>query len=87
MNDSLDNVIAQMDFLIGDVKVPRNIKKAVEEAKAKLTEEGEDLIVRATGAIYVLDEVSNDINLPIHARTKLWMIITQLEKMAKDKNE
>ncbi len=87
MDSNLESIITQMDFLISDVKVPRNIKKAVEDAKSKLTEKGEDITVRATGAIYVLDEVSNDINLPIHARTKLWMIITQLEKMAKGKNE
>ena len=83
MNTDIMSILTQMDLIINDNKVPKNIKRAVESAKYKLLSKDDEPIVKATDAIYVLDEVSNDINLPIHARTKLWTILTQLEKMAK----
>ncbi|MEK6821351.1 MAG: UPF0147 family protein [archaeon] len=32
-------------------------------------------------AIYLLDDVSNDINLPPHSRTDIWTIISELEAL------
>jgi len=35
--------------------------------------------VRAANAISALDEVSQDPNMPLHARTKIWQAISILE--------
>jgi hypothetical protein len=70
----------QMDMLISDTSVPKNVRSAVGEAKTKLNEEGE-FTVRASSAIYSLDSVSNDINLPPQARTIIWGVLSILESI------
>ncbi len=39
----------------------------------------EALDVRAASAIFILDELANDPNIPLHGRTLIWNIISQLE--------
>jgi len=70
----------QMDMLISDTSVPKNVRSAVNEAKNKPNEEG-DFTVRASSAIYNLDSVSNDINLPPQARTVIWGVLSVLESI------
>ncbi len=67
-------------MLISDTSVPKNVRSAVTEAKNKLNEDG-DITVRASAAIYNLDMVSNDINLPPQARTIIWGVLSILESI------
>jgi hypothetical protein len=76
--EKIEQIISLMNLLMEDMSVPRNIKKAVEEARRRLQEKG-DPVVRAGGAIYSIGEVSEDINLPPHARTQIWHILSALE--------
>ena len=39
--------------------------------------------VRCAGAINILDDLANDPNIPLQARTLIWQIISQLETVAK----
>ncbi|MCL5099678.1 MAG: UPF0147 family protein [Candidatus Marsarchaeota archaeon] len=78
--DAIVQINVQMDSLIGDTSVPKNVRGAVTDAKAKLNESG-DVIVRVSAAIYSLDAVSNDINLPAQARTVIWSILSTLESI------
>jgi uncharacterized protein (UPF0147 family) len=71
-------IVESLELLLEDPKVPRNVKKALEEAKNKLSEKG-DPTVRAGSAIYSITEVSNDVNLPPNARTMIWNILSLLE--------
>ena len=70
----------QMDLLISDTSVPKNVRNAITEARQKLDSK-DDLIVRISEAIYNLDSVSNDINLPPQARTSIWNILSMLESI------
>jgi len=85
MDEAIQGVIDKMDAVIEDTSVPRNIRKIVEEAKGKVTG-SEDVNVGITGAIYALDDVSNDINMPFHTRTEIWGIISDLEAL-REKNK
>lgn len=67
-----------MDEVIEDRGVPRNIRKAVSDAKEKVEKDG-ITGVDFSNAIYLLDDVSNDINIPSHTRTSIWTIISRLE--------
>lgn len=80
MEQRISQAIGLMDLLLQDVSVPRNIKRAVEAGKRRLQEQG-DPIVRAGAAIYSLTEVSEDINLPPHARMQLWGALSLLEQI------
>jgi uncharacterized protein (UPF0147 family) len=62
-----------------DTSVPRNIRRAASEAREALLKEGEDQVVRAASAITILDEISNDPNMPVHTRTTIWNALSILE--------
>lgn len=83
MQDSVDQVTKQMDTLIADTSVPKNVRGAVTEARIRLNAQG-DYIERVAAAIYKIDEVSTDINLPPQARTVIWNILSMLESIKED---
>jgi len=62
-----------------DSSVPRNIRRAANEAIAVLENDGDSPAVRAQNAISLLDEPSQDPNCPNHARTKIWHVSSLLE--------
>ena len=72
-----------MNTVIDDSSVPKNIRKAVSEAKAKINDTG-DLNVHIMSAIYSLDDISNDINMPFHTRTGIWNLVSELEKLKEE---
>ncbi|HII39329.1 TPA: hypothetical protein HA318_04995 [Candidatus Micrarchaeota archaeon] len=73
-------IIAHLESLIEDSSVPRNVRYSLSNAKQKLLT-SEDEATGISGAVYSLEEVSNDINLPMHARTIIWNLLSELEAM------
>jgi len=84
LNEELKKELAEaldlMQEIVDDRGVPRNIRNVVEEAKQKI-ERKEELDVNIGSAIYLLDDVSNDINMPTDTRTDIWTIISLLESV------
>ncbi len=77
MSSNADKIVPYLDQLIEDTSVPRNVRSAIQRAKDRIQkDEGQ---VGVSGAVYALEEVSNDINLPTHARTMIWSILSELE--------
>lgn len=69
-----------------DVSVPRNIRTGAKEVNAILQGSNEPLDVRVASALSVLDDlVNNDPNIPIHGRTAIWNIMSQLESLTSAK--
>jgi hypothetical protein len=73
-------IVTLISMVLEDMSVPRNVKRAMEDAKRRLKEK-EDPVVRAGGAIYSLEGLSEDVNLPPHARTQIWQILSALESI------
>ncbi|MBI5884765.1 UPF0147 family protein [archaeon] len=78
LKQEVDNVIEKMNALVDDRSVPKNIRAAVERARDKLSGP-EEIAVKISGAGYELEDISNDINMPSHARTQIWELISDLE--------
>ena len=76
--DRLKRIIEVLDQLAEDTSVPRNIRRGATDAKAYLVKK-EALDVRVASAIMILDELANDPNIPLHGRTQIWNLISQLE--------
>jgi uncharacterized protein (UPF0147 family) len=68
-----------LDILADDNSVPRNIRKGATDAKGRLLDTKDAMDVRATSAIMILDDLANDPNIPLHGRTLIWNVISQLE--------
>ena len=46
--------------------------------------ENGDKVAAMSSAVYDLDAVSNDINMPAHARTLIWNILSELEALKEE---
>ena len=77
-----DSVLEVLDRIIHDDTVPRNIRKTASEIKENLLHGEESLAVRAASAISILEEISSDPNIPMHVRTLIWNVSSQLERIA-----
>ncbi len=76
----ISQINGQLEMLINDMSVPKNVRNAIIQAKEKLNVSGE-YSVRVSSAIYSLDSVSNDVNLPLQARTMIWSALSMLESI------
>ncbi|MFH1127037.1 MAG: UPF0147 family protein [archaeon] len=79
--DKLTEVIEFIQELAEDRRVPRNIRALIEEASTSLKDEKQDMVVKLSTAISLLDESSNDPNIPSHTRTQIWNIVSMLESL------
>ncbi len=73
-------VIKLLEEIINDRTVPKNIKKAAEDSKIILNNDGETLEMKISTAINALDEIINDPNMPMYTRTKIWNVVSMLEQ-------
>lgn len=81
MATKIENITTGLDMLLEDSSVPRNIRRASEEIKALLLDSSEPQDVRKARAISTLDDMANDPNIPLHGRTLVWNIMSQLETL------
>lgn len=77
--------IEVIDRIINDDSVPRNIRRTADSIKNVLSKANEPPSVRAAMVISSLDEISNDPNIPIHARTLIWELSSRLETIPVDR--
>jgi uncharacterized protein (UPF0147 family) len=76
------SIHGMMEEVLSDAAIPKNIKKAISDAKTRL--EGEDeFSVKVSAAVYLIESVSDDINMPPHARAQIWAIMSALESIKK----
>lgn len=73
-------VVEILDRIVNDRTVPRNIRNAVESAKNELNGKKPDELKIST-AISVLDDITNDPNMPLYTRTQIWNAVSLLEQM------
>jgi len=76
--DRIKQIVDVLDQLAEDTTVPRNIRRGATDAKTNLLKVGA-LDVRVASAITILDDLANDPNIPLHGRTQIWNLISQLE--------
>ena len=62
-----------------DNTTPRNIRRTAKQASDLLLNEGTSLAARAANAIDILDQISQDPNMPMYTRTRIWNVISVLE--------
>ena len=66
-----------------DSTIPRNIRRVADETKASSrTNRGASVFVLQPQSL--IDEISNDPNMPVHARTRIWELVSQLETVPLD---
>ena len=86
MDDKIENSKMKLQQISSDHSVPKNIRRAAKEAfiaiSGKNTPDDDPPEVRANLAISILDEISQDPNCPLFARTKIWEVLSILETIS-----
>ncbi len=77
----LDSIIEKIEENSEDYSMPNRVRNTLKKLVKDLQAEDQDLAVRVTSAVYVLDEIVNDINLPMHSKTAIWDMISDLESI------
>ncbi len=80
----LKQCVEVLDRIINDDSVPRNIRRNADSMKNILSNEKETPSVRASMVISKLDDIGNDPNVPVHTRTLVWGLSSQLETIPVD---
>lgn len=77
--ETIKQCVEVLERIMSDDAVPRNIRRSAENVKAILQDKSTNEAIKAASAISVLDEISNDPNIPLHTRTLIWNVASQLE--------
>ncbi len=83
MEQLFNETIKMMDDLMADYSIPRNVRKNIQLIRNKLVNDKTSMDVRAASSVISLDELVNDPNMPSHARTVLYMVMSKLEILQK----
>jgi len=76
----INEISGMLENLVNDTTIPKNIRRALSEAKMRL-DSGDEKSVKVSAAIYVIESITEDINMPPHARTQIWAIMNALEML------
>lgn len=81
---TINNCVMMLQQMMEDNTIPRNIRRVADDTRKVLMDESQTLGLRAATAISMIDEISNDPNMPVHARTRIWELVSQLETIPLD---
>ncbi|MBD3256054.1 MAG: hypothetical protein GF383_13240 [Candidatus Lokiarchaeota archaeon] len=76
---TFENVEKLLQGMMGDRSVPRNIKRTAQKGINILHQGEETPGILASNVMYLVDDLSQDPNIPFHARTVIYRIISLLE--------
>lgn len=68
-----------LSLISEDNTTPRNIRRAAKEALDVLTATDQSHGIRAAKAVNILDDISQDPNIPMYTRTRIWNVVSILE--------
>ena len=77
----LDNAISSLNQLATSPSTPRNIRKNITSLLEELKSEEYSMSVRAANTTSLLDDITQDPNMPSYVRTSLWQIVSMLENI------
>ena len=79
--ESLNNAVSTLNQIATNLSTPRNIRKNIAELIEGLKSDEYSISVRAVNTISLLDDVTQDPNLPSYVRTPLWQAVSTLESI------
>ena len=79
--ESLNNAMSTLNQIATNPSTPRNIRKNIAELVEGLKSGEYSISVRAVNTISLLDDVTQDPNLPSYVRTSLWQAVSTLESI------
>ena len=78
---AMKEAIDTLNLIVSTNSTPKTIKKYVTDLVTDLVKEEYSLSVRAANTISLLDDVTQDPNMPSYVRTQLWQAVSKLESI------
>ena len=75
----LEQAMSILNMIADDNTTPRNIRRTAKEASDMLIDKELSVAARAANAIAILEDISQDPNMPMYSRTRIWNAISVLE--------
>ena len=79
--ESMKEAIETLEQITANNSTPKTIKKSITDLIADLNNPEYSLSVRAANTISLLDDVTQDPNMPSYVRTQLWQAVSKLESI------
>jgi uncharacterized protein len=79
--ETLNAAINTLEEIVANPSTPKNIKKNLTDLVIELKKQDYAVSVRAANAISVLDEITQDPNMPSYVRVTLWQAVSTLERI------
>jgi|TARA_Y100000031_G_C7927442_1_gene251117 hypothetical protein len=77
----LNNSVSTLNQIATNPSTPKNIRKNIADIVEQLKSDEYSVSVRAANTISLLDDVTQDPNLPSYVRTSLWQAVSTLESI------
>jgi len=78
---SMESAIQTLNQLATSHSTPRNFKKTIADLVTELNSTEYTISVRAANAMSLLDDITQDANIPSFVRTSLWQAVSVLESI------
>jgi uncharacterized protein (UPF0147 family) len=78
---AMKEAIDTLNLIVSTNSTPKTIKKSITDLVTDLVKEEHSLSVRAANTISLLDDVTQDPNMPSYVRTQLWQAVSKLESI------
>ncbi|OLB90999.1 MAG: hypothetical protein AUH25_03615 [Thaumarchaeota archaeon 13_1_40CM_38_12] len=79
--ETLNTAIKTLEEIAVNPSTPKNIKKNLSDLLTELKKPEYSVSVRAANAISILDEITQDPNMPSYVRVTLWQAVSALERI------
>jgi hypothetical protein len=77
----MKEAIDTLNQIVSSNSTPKTIKKSITDLIVNLSSQEFSLSVRAANTISLLDDVTQDPNMPSYVRTQLWQAVSKLESI------
>ncbi len=79
--EALKDAIQILEQITANNATPKTIKKNTIEMVNSLKSDQDSMSVRAANAISMLDDITQDPNMPSFVRVSLWQVVSKLESI------
>jgi len=79
--ESMKEAIETLEQITSSNSTPKTVKKSITDLIVELKSQEYSLSVRAANTISLLDDITQDPNMPSYVRTQLWQAVSKLESI------
>jgi len=79
--ESMKEALGTLTQIAESSTTPKTIKKSIGDLISELNGKEYSMSVRAANAISMLDDITQDPNMPSYVRTQLWQAVSKLESI------